>query len=895
MRKTVALSSAIKFIVVALALVLLYTVLIGNYWTKNITETTPRNTQELSQVINYKNTAMQAFVANHGHFDHIRVYLGEGTSPKSAVEFTLTDSKGHVASSDYIYLFDYETMPEYLDVAADAEVIEGEIAFLKVKSDRSLYLPEETWLQESGIIAMSYYNDELVQGSNLVVDYVYTVPLSPVDKALFAGIIILVAAVLWVATALIFKHKEDRLITVEKVIKCTMNPAVAVLLALALVAILAGKVSSYGLDNVFAVISVIFLGIILFYAINHDRTDVPSILTKSYIFEHIPDFIQSLAVAGALQACCLYVSGLYDINHRVAERREMLWFALIIIAMYSAKEIFNFVNLIYVLVAAGVGAWYYRAHLTTEMLEDEVFVLKASVAIGILLGFIVLRTIFAFIKKKFAKPDVRFLIPLVLYFAAIIVFRNTRWWTVALVVGFSLLFINYGLWEKRKNFITNVIRGVVLQFLGCMGWVWLYRPFVNQRYNRFAFYFHTSTIAATYLTMVIALVTVLLFAKIRKCTMSVDEAGKSVVSKKLVLKEVWKELLLFGTVASYLVFTAARTAFAAAAVTIFVALLVMFWGRKNCVLVLKTIGLMLLAVVLCFPVLFEIQRDVPALVSEPYAYEIEQFEPEIVRGRNLTGDSYITVGKEIELLAGKLLNIGEDKFDFYNNKAYTFDEENGTAFDYYERTPYDFSNFDMTDDDWDKPLRSDAAMLAAYNEWMEDYYSAFNSEDFDEESAFEGGDEVFTTTGGKGEDGEYTDDYTNGRIDIYKAYISQLNMTGHDSMNAIAPTGEELAHAHDVYLQVAFDHGIPTAVIFLVFGAITFILGILYYKKNKADNPNTFLSVIMLTAFAVAGVVEWTYHLSHPMAFVLWLSFIPLLFANYDVTVNLSHSTESEK
>ncbi len=103
-------------------------------------------------------------------------------------------------------------------------------------------------------------------------------------------------------------------------------------------------------------------------------------------------------------------------------------------------------------------------------------------------------------------------------------------------------------------------------------------------------------------------------------------------------------------------------------------------------------------------------------------------------------------------------------------------------------------------------------------------------------------------------------------------------MTGHDTMGAILKNGEEATHAHDVYLQVAFDHGIPTAVIFILFGMITFIAGLRFYKENKINAPEKLLTVVMLIGFAVAGIVEWTYHLSHPMAFVLWLSVSPLVF-----------------
>ena len=42
---------------------------------------------------------------------------------------------------------------------------------------------------------------------------------------------------------------------------------------------------------------------------------------------------------------------------------------------------------------------------------------------------------------------------------------------------------------------------------------------------------------------------------------------------------------------------------------------------------------------------------------------------------------------------------------------------------------------------------------------------------------------------------EKTEEYANGRMDIFRAYIGALNLEGHDEMGAVLPDGELAVHA----------------------------------------------------------------------------------------------------
>lgn len=927
MRKVVYKSSFIKSVILIVALLAILCVYPLGLITHTIRQCNPALTEGTTEVINYLNNASQVFVANDNHIQYVDVKVYENTYADS---FTVSmyDTNLTLLATQKVEVPD--ELPGYARVLLDVDVTKGELYTLRFSSVESLYLGQEPWYCPD-TVAVSYYNTTLMEGMNLVMDYEYRVPYD-LPHGLFAvGVIVLIALILTSVLALIFKeHKNDKLITIETGLKWVLNPLVGLLLAAFVMAVALGYVSKYAPDKIFALIGAACVGLILFYGINHDRTGTTMVIDSDYIVNNFPRYVQIVAIAGAIQACCAYVAGLYDINHYVAERKQLLWFALAIIAMMKAKDIFNLLNLVYFIVAGAIGTAFYVRHAAENTTKDEIFVLRATVIIAILLGLIVIRTIRALIEGKrlgtlkevVGKLRYPAVILVGAYLVLSLIFRNTRYWLLELVIGFTLLFINYLLWEKRDTFVINVMYGVVLQFCLCTVWVWLRRPYSTNRCARYTHYFHTETVTATYLTMVACVAIVLLLSKIRKTTVTVDGLGVSNVTAPLLLKHIWKELCLFGVVMSYLIFTMARTAYFAIAAAVIFAFIYMIGMRSKDMLVLglKSLGLTALAVIIAIPAVFEIQRTLPCLYSDPYEYDIEFYEDQVMRGRQLNADEYMTVGRLTNIFFEKLLGK-ETHFDLYYNDYSGFDEYHATFRDYYTNRGYTWPSMTITDDMWDNQLEGvykyaalfdwsaediekqykliDAGLVEPddafidykyygpeYEYLAEDEFYATHPQPADEEpsetEATENASTDETTELAYDSTEEVEElDYTNGRIDIYKSYIEQLNMTGHDTMGAILNNGEVASHAHDVYLQVAFDNGIPTAIVFALMGICLFISSISLYKNNKADKPYMAVTTIVIIGFAVAGVVEWTYHFSHPMAFVMWLLFTPLLRRDY--------------
>lgn len=824
MKKIVYKSKAIEAVVILTAVCLLLTLWPLRIWREQVTSQVLSQTGAMTEVIDEEKTLLQTITAQYDHMDTIRVYLGENSVGEDFYLRVLNEQQQMVCEEKVT--IDQENLPGYQEAMIDIDMEVGKNYFIILQGDDSEIFAgcETVPMTDMPFLGTMYYNDSSMEGMSLVADYNYGVPLRKGRVLLFGAVIAAAAALIVMLVRSYYRKKEDKLITVERAFRFVMNPIAAAGTLVCFLAVLTGAFGGYLLDNTIFFISVLFLAGILFYGINHNREGQEDIFTFSYIRSHFADLVQSVCIAGAVAACCEYMSGLYDIHHAVAERKEMLWFALAVIAMFQWKEIINLYNVIYLLAAGAYGYYYYRTNLTPEMDELHVQVLKYTVWIAILLGLIIIRTVIGLFRKKLTKPSCFYAGLLALFFALIVIFRNGRWWSVALVVSFTLFYLNYGMWEHRERVLVNIARGVALQFIAATGYCLLHRPYVTYRNARYTHIFHTVTITATYLTMVECVAAVLFLSKFAK-------------SRKL--KDTWKELAFFGVVSSYMIFTMARTGYFAVGITVLFAIIIMTAGKGG--EKLKNMGrsllMLIISVFICLPVTFSLQRNVPVLVSDPFLYEIEysMYCPDdVMRGRNLDSKNFMRVGRFIDVFCEKIFGIPEGTFDIYGEIA--------------------------------QYRESHAEKIAAYEA------EVASLEEIAAEENGEAGEEIIPDS--------QTDDYTNGRIDIFRSYIEQLNMTGHEEMGATLENGEIATHAHDIYLQVAYDHGIPVGIVFVLVGIVTFVSGCLYYYRKKDKITYAALPAVVTAAVGVAGVVEWIFHLSNPCGFLLMLVITPLVFKN---------------
>lgn len=288
--------------------------------------------------------------------------------------------------------------------------------------------------------------------------------------------------------------------------------------------------------------------------------------------------------------------------------------------------------------------------------------------------------------------------------------------------------------------------------------------------------------------------------------------------KEFCLKSCRRELFLFAAVVCFILFTMSRTAMLTIAVTSLVIILTtMLFYHKRIKHILIELGAMLLAVIISFPLVFSAVRMVPAIAGDPIRYDIE---PQ---------DASYMIYAEDAIDSDKYMNIVRFMKLFFNR-------------------------FDVV---------SEAKGIEGY-------------ETEDNLLAYIGGGRLPVTAGNTSSDYvlEKEADASNGRLDIFYAYLQQLNFSGHEKMEA---EGIQNGHAHNSYLQVAYDFGIITGIIFLILCVYTFIKAITAFRRYGQKYSIYIVPVALIANFGVMSMTEWAFHPCIPAGFCFLLMQMLLL------------------
>ena len=113
-------------------------------------------------------------------------------------------------------------------------------------------------------------------------------------------------------------------------------------------------------------------------------------------------------------------------------------------------------------------------------------------------------------------------------------------------------------------------------------------------------------------------------------------------------------------------------------------------------------------------------------------------------------------------------------------------------------------------------------------------------------------------------------------MDIYKKYLSLLDWKGHKDVAIPGDDGKMIAHAHNAYIQVAYDFGIGAGIYFLIFCVVFAIRSILYYAKHRGEKAGI-IPVAVIGTFGVCGLVEWVMLPYIPTGFALFFVLVLLM------------------
>lgn len=550
----------------------------------------------------------------------------------------------------------------------------------------------------------------------------------------------------------------------------------------------------------------LFLAILLYGLLHRRETPAVSEISWKEIAGKIPTLLQIWAFAGVMGGCIEYVNALYTYYQEKAVRTTLIYFALAIIFSFRKKEILNWYNPVYLLCAVG-GSIYYCLQNNADV---QTFALARGTAVAATLwGFVVLNVIrILILYKQYQSQKISkiYTIAMVLLLAEMIRSRNTRIWPIEIAFFFGLLAVRMVGTGKITQFLDNFVNGVFVNFLGVSIYALLYRPFHAYHYTRYATVFHTVTVAAVYDVMVLSMALVRFLA---------------VYNQKKSLKAAWKEWCLMGLAGAYVFLTLSRTAYLTIIIAgIFIFAMTDFFEYKDGMkALLKRIGIFFASGIIGFVIAFSGARLVPAVVSQPYTYDVEWFIASIERGEEWDSSFYVTLQRFVQIAVDKLGIMSEAEWEEFIREGESETEEDVGQGQLQEQV--NVENTDIS---------------------------------------------------------EKIEEFSNGRMQIFKDYLANLNWKGHKTVAVLDEAGNAMhMHAHNSYIQTAHNFGIGAGILFLLFCIYAGIRSIGYYFKHRGE-INCLMPVSVIGAFGVSSMVERVFHPYIPLGFAflfIWVVLIP--------------------
>ncbi|RKM59817.1 hypothetical protein D6855_08500 [Butyrivibrio sp. CB08] len=867
MRKVINKSTAIRAVVLIFALIGILTIFPARLYSSIWQAQGGGELTADTKLVNYEHdTTMQEFVAQYERLSSIDVYI-QNVEKGRYIGLMLIDEYGVSALKTYI---DTEglAIPGFVNVPMEVNLEVGKSYAVKMIPVRSKYFigTEDVRSAESylGNLTEEY---QPVEGRHLAARYNYRIPMSKAKSLIWIVGIAALAVIICTLVKLFYKKNPDRnsILTVESVLRYVANPVAAIVFLALMLMVFPFKVfDSRPADIIFYEIGLIITAAITFYAINH-RVVTHNIGVSFWQSLKNEDRLQYVlimfSIAMGLWYASEYMNGLYDIYHSISEKHMTIWILIAIILTFKISEALNLYNLIWALGSGIYGIYYYNLHKIAETEKEadlQNLVLRCSIIISILGGLLILnfvRLIVLAIKKKklSARPSV-FGVILAVFFVTIIVLRNTRVWGIYLALLFTCLFIRLAVWDKKKDYYKILAGGLMMNFGISLVFSLLHRYFAGYTLGRFAFIFHTVTVTAEYFTFMGAVATVLLVVKI----VSLPKG----CSLKDMIVIAWKELVLFGFIMSYAIFTVSRTGYLAIIASTFLVLCVVAtYYVKH---LPRIIGVFALSLILCFPAAFTLQRIIPTMVADPVIYPIDETDEFVKGGADWDSTNFMCVERFANLFEAKILGMDVGSYEFPIDKN-NYEKDGTPVFDNYgfpfEDTIEEQYEEGEGSEDYGLIDEADADNLLAASTFTRAEYHMLLEEMV-----------------------EYIDDdnildvISNGRITIFKAYIQELNMWGHEDMGAMLPNGEIAVHAHNTFIQVAYDHGMVGGACFIIMMAAALISSLIYVKNNREKEMLSLITCAMIIGFAVAGLTEWVFHYCNPMTVALMLAIAPLTF-----------------
>ncbi len=831
MNQQIKLSQAVKYVVIAIAAILFLAIWpTGLIQHTNVSKSDEKVARE-SDAVNVEHNLTQMFVAEEGELNAVNLYVCNEMQGET-ITFRLYDASYTELFNTFYIVKSNQELPGFVHIPVGYDLEQDQEYYYTLEGlSTDLYVNLENTYESTSIVnGILAYSGEELPGYNVIIQYEYAVSFSWWQIVLFGVLIALITAGIIALINVLFKKVwNDTEVKVQKVLQVVLNPVIAIVALISLYLVFPGRRFGTGaLNYAFYDVSIIMLTAFLFYLVNYRRTNDSAFITFEQIKEKLPNWIQIIAFAEVLWYCFEYMNGLYDIHHAYATSRILFWFCIAIIATYKKKEILNIPNLIWLL-AGGVFAYFYAKPYFGIEEQGELYKLRAYVIlVG---GFVILNmimTMIALVRKKIKgnKPNLLFSIAFIVFVLSLFIFRNTREWPIFVLIICALLYFRMAFWTRYEQLMSNFCAGIILNFIMMVCFSLWHRPFHRYMYYRYDMTYHTVTLTAEHLTLVMCAVLVAMLIK---------------YIKTRSIKAILPHLFLVGMACNYMLFTLSRTGYLATglmALTLLTVISILFIEKgKRIKEFFKQTGIIIAAFIYMFPITFTLTRTIPALVNDPVIYDIEPCVVSITKGVASDSELYIDISRFFAVLGSKVFGVGED---VTSKNTLPIMEKQGNEI------LLAFNSDDIyavTDEEW--------------------YVASAESDDYEE-----------------AEEEKEASDITNGRIEIYQEYLKYWNVTGHPDMGITFPDGSISVHAHDIFLQVIHDHGLPVGIYFILFMIFAVIVAVKNVRDNKLQNPYQLLIPTILIGFLAAGITEWVFHPCNPFGISIFIVMVPLFYRN---------------
>lgn len=116
-------------------------------------------------------------------------------------------------------------------------------------------------------------------------------------------------------------------------------------------------------------------------------------------------------------------------------------------------------------------------------------------------------------------------------------------------------------------------------------------------------------------------------------------------------------------------------------------------------------------------------------------------------------------------------------------------------------------------------------------------------------------------------------DVTNGRVEIWQAYLGLKNWTGHYPGHITLDSGYFVYHAHSTYFHILYQYGIPAGIIYALMMLSAYVAAVIRYLKDSEHKSYLVLAVLITGTTLVGQITEWMGHPAYVICMMMFMMY----------------------